>query len=80
MELVYRNDYGASFRVKNIPNTRCTLQLVVDSIGLFMTEDDMENLLKWYNNLGKLVTAQNAGANIANAYGAPVNTMNLVLP
>ena len=46
MKLIYQNNYGATFEIKNAPNPQCKLQLIVDSIGLFMTEADLENLLQ----------------------------------
>ena len=53
MELVYQNDYGATFKVKNVPNPSCSLQMVVDSIGLFMTEDDLGKLLQMVQESGQ---------------------------
>jgi len=53
MELVYQNNYGATFKVKNVPNPLCSLQMVVDSIGLFMTEDDLDNLLRMVQESGQ---------------------------
>ncbi|MEM7484494.1 MAG: hypothetical protein AAF348_04735 [Bacteroidota bacterium] len=50
MELIYKNDYGACFTVKNAPNPVCTLQLIVDSIGIFMSEDDLLHLLEVVRN------------------------------
>lgn len=46
MELVYQNGYGATFKVSNLPNPKCSIQLVVDSIGLFMSESDLSELLE----------------------------------
>ncbi|WP_339713717.1 hypothetical protein [uncultured Kriegella sp.] len=45
MELIYKNEYGACFRIYNAPNPICTIQLVVDTIGIFMSEADLEHLL-----------------------------------
>lgn len=45
MDLIYRNQYGACYRIYNAPNPICTLQLVVDSVGIFMSEDDLYHLL-----------------------------------
>ncbi|MEM8928355.1 MAG: hypothetical protein AAGC45_09130 [Bacteroidota bacterium] len=45
MKLIYKNDYGATFKIKNVPNTNCSLQLVVDCIGIFLTESDLSKLL-----------------------------------
>ncbi|RNC89492.1 MAG: hypothetical protein ED555_08405 [Allomuricauda sp.] len=46
MELIYRNDYGASYKIENAPNPICTLQLIVDSVGIFMSEADLAHLLE----------------------------------
>lgn len=44
MELIYQNDYGATFKIENSPNPTCQLQLVVDSVGLFMSHEDLSYL------------------------------------
>lgn len=46
MELLYKNSYGASYRIENAPNPICTVQLIVDCIGLFMSEADLAHLLE----------------------------------
>ncbi|MEN1785231.1 MAG: hypothetical protein AAGF77_08845 [Bacteroidota bacterium] len=45
MEIVYNNEYGAICAVKNSPNHECTLQLVIESVGLFMSRTDLEYFL-----------------------------------
>ena len=45
MTLVYGNKYGATYLMENSPNPHCKMQLVVDSIGIFMCKEDLENLL-----------------------------------
>lgn len=45
MELIYKNDYGATYQVKNSVNPDCEMQLVIDTVGLFMSRVDLENLL-----------------------------------
>lgn len=44
MELIYQNNYGATFKMKNSPNPDCELQLVIDSIGIFMSHQDLTEL------------------------------------
>ncbi|MEO1009657.1 MAG: hypothetical protein AAFX53_00030 [Bacteroidota bacterium] len=44
MELIYEKDYGATYRLRNSPNPVCELQLVIDSVGLFMSKADLESL------------------------------------
>lgn len=45
MELIYQNGYGAVYHVNHSPNPECTLQMVVDAIGIFMSRPDIEHLL-----------------------------------
>ncbi|MEL6917169.1 MAG: hypothetical protein AAFO99_05500, partial [Bacteroidota bacterium] len=46
MEIIYKNGYGAIYSIKNSPNPECTLQLVMETVGLFMSRADLEHLLK----------------------------------
>lgn len=46
MKLIYQNKYGSTYLLKNAPNPKCKIQLVVDTIGLFMCEEDLDNLLR----------------------------------
>ncbi|NAS31337.1 hypothetical protein GTQ40_10170 [Flavobacteriaceae bacterium R38] len=50
MELIYKNNYGASYKILNAPNADCKLQLIVDSIGIFMTFNDLDKLLNVVRN------------------------------
>lgn len=45
MELIYKNDYGTCYRVYNAPNPNCKFQMVIDTVGIFMSESDISNLL-----------------------------------
>lgn len=45
MELIYKNDYGASYNVANQSNPNCTIQMVIGSTGIFMTKPEIRNLL-----------------------------------
>ena len=45
MQLIYSNKYGACYRITESPNPACKFQLVVDSIGIFMSDADLEHLL-----------------------------------
>ena len=45
MKIIYKNNYGACYEIVNAPNPLCKIQLVVDSIGIFMSENDLNNLL-----------------------------------
>ena len=45
MELIYKNDYGATYKIENSLNSNCEMQLIVDTVGLFMSRDDLNHLL-----------------------------------
>lgn len=45
MDLIYRNNYGACYRVYDVPNPKCILQMVIDTVGIFMAKDDLKHLL-----------------------------------
>ena len=45
MELLYKNDYGATFKVQNSSNPNCEMQLIIDTVGLFMSREDLKHLL-----------------------------------
>ena len=45
MELIYQNKYGAAYWLNESPNPNCKIQLVIDTIGLFMCKEDLEQLL-----------------------------------
>lgn len=45
MKLIYKNDYGGSYNVANQSNTNCTIQMVIGSTGIFMSEPEIRNLL-----------------------------------
>lgn len=46
MELIYRNNYGAFYNIRNATNLNCKLQMVVDTVGIFLSESDIAYLLK----------------------------------
>ena len=46
MELIYENKYGKSYKVTNHSNPNCTLQVVIGTVGIFMTELEMADLLR----------------------------------
>lgn len=45
MELIYGNNYGAFYKVFEAPNQECRLQLIVDTVGIFMAEKDLSHFL-----------------------------------
>ena len=45
MELIYGNNYGAIYKVFEAPNVECKLQLIVDTVGIYMSENDLSNFL-----------------------------------
>lgn len=50
MELIYKNKYGSSFSMDNVPNAKCRMQLVIGSTGIFMSEYELINLLEIVKN------------------------------
>lgn len=50
MELIYKNKYAACYKIYNAPNPDCKIQMVVDSIGIFLSESDMAYLLEIVRN------------------------------
>ncbi len=51
MELIYKNKFGACYKVHNASIPNCKLQMVVDTVGIFMSERDFEYLLNIVRNL-----------------------------
>ncbi|QXP65035.1 MULTISPECIES: hypothetical protein [unclassified Polaribacter] len=45
MELIYKNKYGASYKVNKYPNQNYEMQIVIGSVGVFMAENELDNLL-----------------------------------
>ena len=46
MEVIYKNNQGAVYSVSHSPNPDCTLQVIVDTVGIFMSREDIEHLLR----------------------------------
>lgn len=46
MKEIYKNDYGISYLVDNHLNPKYELQLVVNNLGIFMSVEEMNNLLE----------------------------------
>jgi len=53
MELVYKNAYGATYNFFGEYGTGAVLQLVVDQVGLFMSREDLKQLLHIVQNMGQ---------------------------
>ena len=66
MELIYKNDYGSTYKIENTFNSPCELQLVVDTIGLFMSRDDLSHLLKIVQKTSEPCTCSDCGGNQCN--------------
>ncbi len=50
MELLYKNEYGASYKVDFGTNPECEVQLVIDTVGLFMSKEELDHLLTIVKN------------------------------
>lgn len=46
MKEIYKNNYGVSYYVTNHVNPKYELQLVINNLGIYMSTDEMRNLLK----------------------------------
>lgn len=66
MELIYKNDYGATYRIQNSPNPEVSMQLVVDTVALFMSEKDLQQLLV-------IVRGSHKPCNCEDCKGSPCN-------
>jgi len=45
MKEIYKNNYGITYSVKNHPNSKYKIQLVINNLGMFMSLEEMQNLL-----------------------------------
>lgn len=45
MNLIYKNDYGAIYSLEGAPNPNCSHQLIIGSIGIYMSLNDLSYLL-----------------------------------
>ncbi|MFB9053915.1 hypothetical protein ACFFVB_12585 [Formosa undariae] len=45
MDLIYTNTYGACYTVDHEPDSNKVLQLVIDTVGIFMTKEDLNHML-----------------------------------
>jgi hypothetical protein len=46
MELVYENDYGRSYRLAHTPLPGADYQLVIDSVGIYMSSRELAYMMK----------------------------------
>lgn len=63
MELIYKNEYGGTYKIHNSPNPACEMQLIVDTVGLFMSRDDLTHLLKIVQKSHEPCTCEECGGN-----------------
>lgn len=66
MELIYSNDYAAVYRVQNSPHKDCDMQLVVDTVGLFVSSKDLEYLMDMVRRSDGPCTCADCGGNACN--------------
>lgn len=66
MELIYKNEYGATYKIENSPNENCEMQLIVDTVGLFMSRADLSHLLKIVKRSHEPCTCEECGGNHCN--------------
>ncbi|MBL4745806.1 MAG: hypothetical protein JKY08_05510 [Flavobacteriaceae bacterium] len=61
MELIYKNDYGTSYSVEYGPSEAHNIQLVIGTVGIFMTEKDLDVLLRVVRNSHTPCNCENCG-------------------
>ena len=66
MILIYSNIYGAAYHLENSPNPNCKIQLVIDSIGIFMSREDLQNLLGIVQKSHEPCFCEDCGGNACN--------------
>ncbi|NJX14707.1 hypothetical protein [Tamlana crocina] len=44
MELLYQNEYGASYALENSFDSEIKFQIVIGSVGMFLTQKDIDEL------------------------------------
>lgn len=58
MKLIYKNEYGCCFKVNDCASSMYQLQLVVDSVGMFMSMTDLNNLLRIVTKPGEVCNCE----------------------
>ena len=62
MQLIYKNEFGAFYKIVNSPNQEVEVQLVVDAIGVFMSRKDLNGLAKVIDSLSKPGKCEECGS------------------
>lgn len=68
MELIYKNEYGSCFSVEHGPSSKHNIQMIIGTVGIFMTERDMDSLLRVVRNSHEPCNCERCG-------GKPRNTI-----
>ncbi len=66
MKLIYKNNYGACYRINNTSNPTCKLQIVIDTVGIFISEKEMDYLLEIIRNSQEPCNCQDCNGNRCN--------------
>jgi len=61
MELIYENEYGRCYSVSHGPSIKHNIQMVIGTVGVFMTGKDMEALLLVVRNSHAPCNCENCG-------------------
>ncbi|MDO6518158.1 hypothetical protein [Zobellia uliginosa] len=66
MELLYQNGYGAMYKMNKARTGVRELQMIVDTVGVFMSRDDLDHLLGIVRKSNEPCTCAECGGNHCN--------------
>lgn len=63
MEPLYKNEYGGTFKIFDSQNPQCEIQLDIDSVGIFLSKEDVNHILTIVKKLKSHALVLNALVN-----------------
>ncbi len=66
MELLYQNSYGAIYKMPKVESHICEMQMIVDTIGIFLSREDLDHLLSIVYKSTEPCTCADCGGNFCN--------------
>jgi len=67
MELIYQNEYGASYAVRDFFKTGHQFQIIIGSISIFLSKEDLIDLQNVINNFKGGCSCEDCGEKIFNS-------------